>query len=117
MASSMAAWILRLAQASPIRYRLNRPSGFGSRVCGRALARCSRSTSPKLVESGFNRLVPPNDSALVAEGLMDAMETMARPDPAVGIYGEGHAGKQIVETLIRFTPAICPAADGAVPSN
>ena len=71
----------------------------------------------ELVEGGFNRLVPPNDSSLVAEGLMDAMETMARPDPAVGIYGEGHAGKQIVETLIRFTPAIRPAADGAVPSN
>ncbi len=54
VASSMAAWMLRLAQASPMRHSMKRPCALVSMVCGAASAMARRSASPRLRESGLS---------------------------------------------------------------
>ncbi|MEE3001585.1 MAG: UDP-N-acetylglucosamine 2-epimerase (non-hydrolyzing) [Planctomycetota bacterium] len=50
----------------------------------------------ELVESGWNRIVPPLDSMSIIEGVSAAIGT--RGDP-VEPYGDGHAGERIMEAL------------------
>jgi UDP-GlcNAc3NAcA epimerase len=53
----------------------------------------------ELVEMGWNRLVPPTDSAAVRDGILGSLAEAARPEPPADLYGGGQAGARIVELL------------------
>jgi UDP-GlcNAc3NAcA epimerase len=55
----------------------------------------------ELVALGWNRLVPPADSAAVFHGVMQAVNAAAPAVPAIDPYGGGVAGQRIADTLLR----------------
>jgi UDP-GlcNAc3NAcA epimerase len=55
----------------------------------------------ELVDSGWNRLVPPTSARAVADGVRAAMGTRGR---SVQPYGDGHAAGAIVDVLARGVP-------------
>ena len=59
----------------------------------------------ELLELGWNRLVPPSDSATVAAGLRDALQT--RPDCAESPYGDGNAAELIARILLNGRTEDC----------
>src|SRR5713226_5182335 len=59
----------------------------------------------ELLELGWNRLVPPSDSATVAAGLRDALQT--RPDSAENPYGDGNAAELIARILLNGRTEDC----------
>ena len=60
----------------------------------------------ELVESGWNRLAPPRDAALVAAAIMAALGTKGE---AIAPYGDGTAGPRIAAVLVGGS---APAAAG-----
>jgi len=57
----------------------------------------------ELVDSGWNRLVPPTSARAVADGVRAAMGTRGQ---TVQPYGDGHAARAIVDVLARGQPRV-----------
>ena len=54
----------------------------------------------ELVQCGVNSVVN-SDSDLIYETAMRKLKEVAQQEFPVGLYGDGHAGKKIVEILSR----------------
>ncbi|MFN2316815.1 MAG: UDP-N-acetylglucosamine 2-epimerase, partial [Gemmatimonadales bacterium] len=56
----------------------------------------------ELVESGWNRLVPPSSSGTIVAAVREALEAGLPPEPDVPLYGDGTAAPRIAELLGNF---------------
>ena len=61
----------------------------------------------ELVESGWNRLVPPDDAAAI---LSTARESLGCKGMRTGLYGDGNAARKIVSVLQEHSPVAATAA-------
>jgi len=52
----------------------------------------------ELVETGWNRLLPPADGEAVGEGILSALDA-GRPASPARLFGDGHAGEKILAAL------------------
>jgi UDP-GlcNAc3NAcA epimerase len=55
----------------------------------------------ELVAMGWNRLVPPTDSASVVQGVTQALRSALPPVPEADPYGGGEAGQRIAAALLK----------------